>query len=197
MTSNFFSGWRLTRFISILLFGNVGITLLLNSIDDKETVSILIRSTAKISFLLFMSVFIASSLHHYFKNSFTRWLLQNRRYLGVSFAISHYIHLGMLFLMTFHISFNVFEDRGLARTTVGIVAYMFITLLTLTSFDKTRNLFGKNNWKRIHTIGGYLLWIIFAKSYILEMTSPLRIFFAIVAVGVLVLRISVLLKRKG
>jgi sulfoxide reductase heme-binding subunit YedZ len=175
---------------------HVVITIALLDINEKETVSILIRSTAKLSFVLFMLAFVASALHYYVKNRFTNWLLANRRYIGVSFAVSHYIHLAMLILMTLHIDFNVFEDRGIAKTAVGATAYAFITLMTITSFDKTRNLFGASNWKRIHTIGGYLLWVIFAKSYLLEMTSPLRIFLATVAVVVLVLRVLVLIKKK-
>ena len=189
------SGWSLTGLISIVLIGNVLVTLAILDITEKETVSVLIRSSAKFSFILFMSAFTASSLHHYVKSRFTKWLLVNRRYIGVSFAISHYIHLFMLILMTIHINFNVFEDRGLFRTAVGATAYAFITLMTLTSFDKTRDLFGSSNWKRIHTIGGYLLWVIFAKSYVLEMTNPLRIAFASIAVLVFLLRISIILKK--
>lgn len=189
------SGWSLTGLISIVLIGNVLVTLAILDITEKETVSVLIRSSAKFSFILFMSAFTASSLHHYVKSRFTKWLLVNRRYIGVSFAISHYIHLFMLILMTMHINFNVFEDRGLFRTAVGATAYAFITLMTLTSFDKTRDLFGSSNWKRIHTIGGYLLWVIFAKSYVLEMTNPLRIAFASIAVLVFLLRISIILKK--
>ncbi len=189
-----FSRWSLTGILSVLLVLNVIITIVTLDINEKETISILIRSTAKLSFILFMFTFVASSLHRYIKNTFTRWLLANRRYIGVSFAISHYIHLAMLILMTLHINFNVFEDRGLFKTAFGATAYVFITLMTLTSFDKTRNLFGTNNWKRIHTIGGYLLWVIFAKSYILEMTSPLRVIFALIAITVLLLRISILLR---
>lgn len=195
-SQHIFSGWSLTGLLSILLVSNVVATTFLLDINEKETVSVLIRSTAKLSFILFMFAFVASSLHYYSKNTFTNWLVANRRYIGVAFAISHYIHLAMLILMTIHINFNVFEDRGLFKTAFGATAYAFITLMTITSFDQTRNLFGANNWKRIHTIGSYLLWVIFAKSYILEMTNPIRILFAIVAVVVLLLRISVLFKRK-
>ncbi len=190
------SGWSLTGLLSILLVSNVVATIFLFDINEKETVSVLIRSTSKLSFVLFMFAFAASSLHYYSKNTFTNWLIANRRYVGVAFAISHYIHLGMLILMTVHINFNVFEDRGLFKTAFGATAYAFITLMTITSFDQTRILFGASNWKRIHIIGGYFLWVIFAKSYILEMTNPIRILFAIVAVVVLLLRISIFLKRK-
>ena len=194
--THFFTGWRLTKIITVLLVANFAITLSVFDINEKETVRFLIRSTAKCSFILFMLAFVASSLHNYFKNSFTKWLLANRRYIGVSFAVSHYLHLVTLILMTLHIDFNVFEDRGVFRTAVGATAYAFITLMTITSFDKTRNLFGAKNWKRIHTIGGYLLWIIFAKSYLLEMTNPTRILFAIIAISVLFLRLSIFFRKK-
>ena len=191
-----FSGWSLTGCISVLLLINISIIILVNDINEKETVSLLIRSTAKLSFILFMLAFVASSLFYYINNSLTRWLLKNRRYIGVSFAISHYLHLGALLLMTFHIDFNVFEDRGLFRTAFGALAYAFITLMTITSFDSTRNLFGAKNWKTIHTIGGYLLWIVFAKSYALDLSSPLRILLALIAISVLILRVSVLINKK-
>ena len=186
----------MTRFLSVLLLLNIAITLYVFDINKKETVSILIRSTAKCSFILFMFAFVASSLHHYLKNPFTKWLLANRRYIGVSFAISHYLHLTALVLMTMYIDFNVFEDRGVFKTAVGAIAYLFMTLMTLTSFDRTRNLFGVKNWKRIHTIGGYLLWVIFAKSYILDMSDITRILFAIIAMVVLILRVYMLVNKK-
>lgn len=197
VSKSFFYGWSLTKFLSLLLFLNVVITLYVFDINEKETVRFLIRSTAKCSFILFMLAFVASSLHHYLNNPFTKWLLTNRRYIGVSFAISHYLHLAVLLLMTLHINFNVFEDRGIFKTAIGATAYAFITLMTITSFDKTRNLFGATNWKRIHTIGGYLLWIIFAKSYLLDLSSPLRVFFALVAISILALKISVVIKKKS
>ncbi len=195
-SKSFFYGWSLTRFLSVLLLLNVAITLVVFDINEKETVSILIRSTAKYSFILFMLAFVACSLHHYLKNPFTKWLLANRRYIGVSFAISHYLHLTTLVLMTMYIDFNVFEDRGVFRTAVGATAYLFMTLMALTSFDSTRNIFGIKNWKRIHTIAGYLIWVIFAKSYILDISDITRILFAIIAVVVLILRVSMLVYKK-
>lgn len=192
---SFLNGWALTRIISLLLVLNIASTLYFLDVNEKYTVSFLIRSTAKFSFVLFMLAFVASALRYSIKNTFTKWLLANRRYIGVSFAVSHFIHLGVLILMTLHIDFNVFEDRGFVRTAVGATAYAFIAIMTITSFNNTRNLFGANNWKRIHTIGGYLLWVIFAKSYVLEMTNPIRIAFAIVAVSVLLLRVTMLFRK--
>lgn len=193
----FLSGWNLTKILSLFLFGNVVITLYVLDINDKETISVLIRSTAKFSFVLFMVAFSASSLYYFWKNRFTKWMLANRRYIGVSFAVSHYLHLFALLLMTFFISFNVFEDRGLFPTIAGGIAYAFITVMTITSFDRTRNLLSLKNWKRVHTIGSYLLWIIFAKSYLPNILSnPITTLFSVILIVVLLLRILKLVKNK-
>ena len=196
-TNNYFSGWNLTKILSLLLISNTIITLYILDIKDKETISVLIRSTAKLSFVLFMMAFSASSVYYFWKNSFTKWLLSNRRYIGVSFAVSHYLHLLALLLMTFYISFNVFEDRGLFPTIAGGIAYAFITVMTITSFDKTRNLLSPKNWKRVHTIGGYLLWIIFAKSYLPNLhDNIIAALFSVVLIVVFLLRILKWVKSK-
>jgi DMSO/TMAO reductase YedYZ heme-binding membrane subunit len=196
-TNNYLSGWNLTKILSLLLVVNVIITFYLLDIKDKETISVLIRSTAQFSFVLFMLAFSASSLYYFWKNSFTKWLLINRRYIGVSFAVSHYIHLFALLMMTFYSSFNVFVDRGLFATIGGGTAYVFITIMTITSFDSTRNLLSKKNWKRVHTIGGYFIWIIFAKSYLPEIvTTPKAAIFSVILIIVILLRILKSVKTK-
>jgi sulfoxide reductase heme-binding subunit YedZ len=52
-----------------------------------------VRLTARTSFVLFSAAFIASSLRALWPAPSTRWLLANRRYVGVSFAASHAMHL--------------------------------------------------------------------------------------------------------
>lgn len=195
--TNYFSGWNLTITLSLLLITNVLVTLAILDIQDKETISVLIRSTAKFSFTLFILTFSASSLYYFWKNSFTKWLLANRRYIGVSFAISHYLHLFSLILMTLFIKFNVFEDRGVFVTVAGGIAYLFITIMTITSFDKVKKLISLKHWKRIHITGSYLLWIIFAKSYLPNaFHSTKAIIFSVILLVVLGLRVLKLIKIK-
>jgi len=196
-TKKYLSGWNLTKIVSLLLIVNVIITVVFLDINNKETISVLIRSTAKFSFVLFIMAFSASSYYYFFKNFFTRWILANRRYLGVAFAVSHYLHLFTLLLMTFYISFNVFEDRGLFTTIGGAIGYAFITIMTITSFDRTKNLLNPKNWKLVHTIGGYYLWIIFAKSYLPNLLDdPIAALFSILAVSALLLKLLKAIKSK-
>ena len=62
----------------------------------EEGVRACVRATARSSALLFLGAFVASMLRRRWRNPFTGWLIRNRRYLGVSFAASHAIHLGAL-----------------------------------------------------------------------------------------------------
>ena len=190
-----FRGWNITRILTLILISNFLIILLYYGIDNKSTISLLIRSTARFSLVLFLMSFSASSLHFLKKNEITNWMLSNRRFLGVSFAVSHYLHLLALMLMTFYISFNVFEDRGLIATIGGAITYLFITLMTLTSFDKPRSMITAKSWQIIHTIGGYLIWIVFAKSYLPNVISdPMSTLFSIGLLVVLMLRIIKMVK---
>jgi methionine sulfoxide reductase heme-binding subunit len=87
--------------------------------------------------------------------------MRNRRYLGVSFAVSHGFHLLAIVILavgtaaTFH------------RTTVvgGGIGFAFIVAMTATSFDRTATWLGPRYWKRLHTAGGYYLWLVFTFTY--------------------------------
>lgn len=195
----YFSKWNLTRFISLVLILNFVLILTVNDLSKKEIISFLIRTTAKTSVLLFMLAFSASSLYYFWKNKHTKWLLQNRRYIGVSFAVAHYLHLVALLLMTFHISFNVFEDRGMFATIGGSIAYLFILIMAITSFDSYRKIVSSKNWNRIHIIGSYYIWIVFAQSYVPRMINIGGIYIpiSILLIFVFLLRIWKLIKTRN
>jgi hypothetical protein len=52
-----------------------------------------IRLSGRISTLLFITAFLARPLFLFRQTSLSRWLVKNRRYIGVSFASSHTMHL--------------------------------------------------------------------------------------------------------
>src|SRR5215813_922107 len=58
-----------------------------------EEVRAMIRATAFTSAVPFLLAFTASSLHRLRASAATRWLMANRRYLGLSVAASHFWHL--------------------------------------------------------------------------------------------------------
>jgi len=143
----------------------------------------LTRLTARISVFFFLAAFAASALFQFWPTRVSRSLLANRRSVGLAFALSHFIHLGVL-IAYFTVSG---EDPGLVRITGGGVAYLFIGLMALTSNDLSVRRLGKR-WTWLHTAGGWYIWLIFLNSYLgrtLEGREPVILFGGITALIVL------------
>jgi len=149
----------------------------------------MIRLSAKTSLALFSTAFIASSLRGLWPNERTRWLLINRRYIGVSFAASHAIHLvGIVALAQADPSFT-FEVPTLIG---GGGAYVFLAAMTATSFDRSAAWLGPRRWKILHRTGMYYCWVIFFISYLprsIVESAPFYSPFVAVLLGTLGLRI--------
>lgn len=122
-----------------------------------------IRTSAKTSLVCFVAAFAASSLRVLWRTPFTAWLLANRRYVGVSFAASHAIHLlGIVRVMQLDPTF----ERELGTLIGGGLAYVLMFAMAATSFDGAAARLGARRWKALHKTGMYYVWIIFFVSYL-------------------------------
>ena len=158
------AGWPLVGWCSLALLGMTAAILAWNGTGEAGS-RVLIRASAQTSFVLFMSAFCASALCRTYPTGLTRWMLTNRRYLGVSFAVSHFIHLAAI--LTLARTSAEFANQLNATTIIGGGgAYVFIALMTATSFDRSAAWLGPRAWKRLHTIGIYYIWTIFFVSYL-------------------------------
>jgi hypothetical protein len=121
-----------------------------------------IRLSAKTSLLLFTAAFVASSARVLWRTELTRWLLANRRYVGVSFAASHAIHLAAIVTLL-----RVAPDFQINSATLiaGGLAYVFLAAMTATSFDRSAAWLGARRWRLLHKTGMYYCWFIFFISY--------------------------------
>ncbi|MCC6847961.1 MAG: hypothetical protein IT294_05620 [Deltaproteobacteria bacterium] len=124
-----------------------------------------LRATARTSLAFFALAFVASALRRRWPSDATAWLMRNRRQLGVSFAVSHFVHLLLIFALVGW-SWAAFRAATPTETRVmGGLAYGFIALMTVTSFDVTAAWLGPRAWRLLHVAGAYYLWIIFAQNY--------------------------------
>ncbi|MFK7903997.1 MAG: hypothetical protein AB8B69_02685 [Chitinophagales bacterium] len=163
---------------------------------NEEATRAAIQWSARISFGLFCSAFAASSLHQLLQTKWTRYLLINRRHVGISFGLIHLIHLGFLLLLqyAFH---PVFDLAANASIAAGGTAYLFIVLMLLTSFPKFSKYLTPFQWKALHTIGGYWVWVIFMSSYLKRsMTEYIHIPLVVILLTILFLRIWALITRR-
>ena len=155
--------WRLLGAITAIL---VSAALLILAADPGlDGIRRVIRVTARTSVCLFLLVFVATVLWKRFPNRATSWTRQNRRYLGLGFAVSHGIH--ALAIIAYA---RLYPDQfaahvGNANLIPNYVAYLFILLLALTSFDRAAAMIGPRAWKILHTAGIYYLWASFAVGF--------------------------------
>jgi sulfoxide reductase heme-binding subunit YedZ len=155
------NGWRLTGVLSLLL---VIMTLFLLAAHDwdVEGIRLVIRATARASLVLFVLAFTASALVDLAPSDATRWQRRNRRYLGVSFAVSHAIHLAALVGLATLDRALFWKLTNPANIVLAGAAYLFIAAMTATSFDRTAAWLGPRRWRLLHLIGGWYIWVSFA-----------------------------------
>jgi methionine sulfoxide reductase heme-binding subunit len=159
----FLQKWPLLALIGLAL-GLMAVVILAQD-PGVDGVRRVIRATARTSLLLFCMAFIASAAWQYFPNAWTRWQRQNRRYLGLGFALSHGIHAAAIvyFAVLDPENFDITSNTG-SRISGGI-AYLFIILMSLTSFNRTAAWLGPRAWKILHTAGIYYIWTSFMIAF--------------------------------
>lgn len=156
--------WRLTGTISLMLL-LASMAAFITATDAVDGTRMIIRMTAWTSLTLFAATFTASAAARFWPGSATGWLLTNRRYIGVGFAVSHGIHAAALITLA-RLDYAVFMQlTNLGAFIGGGLAYVFIVLMTATSFDRTAALVGRSAWRWLHLIGGWYIWISFALNF--------------------------------
>ncbi len=124
-----------------------------------------VRVTARNSLLLFLAAFSASSLAALLPGRLTRWQLANRRYLGISFALSHILHGVAIVTLAVRTGGGSLTAQAAGLLGGGLI-YGFILFMLATSFDRSAAWVGPRVWKAVHTTGGYLIFATFLISYI-------------------------------
>ncbi|MFB7878726.1 hypothetical protein ACFC06_26080 [Nocardia sp. NPDC056064] len=188
--SSRFDGWPVFTTITALL-GVMTLVVLTVAGWDTDGYRLLIRSTARTSLVLFLSAFLALALHTLRPAEPTRWLVRNRRYLGLSFAMSHGIHLAAIIALATTDSPTFWTLASALSIIVGGLGYLAIVFLVATSFDRVTSWFRTDRWHSVVGAGTWLIWFLFV--YINASRIPGNPWYAIpvaILVGALVVRIA-------
>jgi DMSO/TMAO reductase YedYZ heme-binding membrane subunit len=120
-----------------------------------------IRVTARTSLFFFTLTFSASSLVALRPEPASKWLLRNRRWLGLSFAASHLGHALLI------VALGLTGTLDVAATTAigGGAGYLFLAAMAATSTDGAVRWLGRRRWRALHLAGMYLCWLIFTATY--------------------------------
>ena len=95
------------------------------------------------------------------RSTASRWLIRNRRYVGINFAIAHTVHLGAL--ASYFLYLGIAPDT--ATLLGGGLAYTLIFAMAATSNDWSVNKLGPN-WRRLHSVGLHYIWFVFLITYL-------------------------------
>lgn len=146
------------------------------------------KPTAWLAFALFITAFTASSIQIRFRGAYGRWAMKNRRYIGLSFALVHFVHAGLV------LSNLALTDasRTAAELSGGGLAYVFLGLMALTSNNAAVRKLGAKNWKLLHKTGSYYIWLVFVARSLKELPDnlPSGGVIAVVGLTALLFRIS-------
>lgn len=190
-----FKGWYLfwTATAGLLIMSG---WLLFTSDVDSDGYRLVIRATARTSLAFFLAAFMASTLTKLMPGPFSTWLRSNRRYLGLSFAMSHFIHLCAIVGLA-NLYPDIFWTLSNPRSiTTGSVGYLAIALLAATSFDRMVRWLGVRRWQLLHTVGGWFIWISFVFTN--GKRIPVSVWYALPVVTLFVALIAKLYaKRQG
>jgi len=158
-----FGGLRLVATVAVAIGALCAAVLSAPAPGDEELRAV-VRLTALTSTACFCAAFTASACARLWPSPTTRWLLANRRYLGLSFAVSHLAHglaIGALQRRT-----DFLAGYDLTTLIGGGFGFVVIAILAATSNEAAVRWLGAAAWKRLHTIGVYYLWAIFVFTYI-------------------------------
>jgi methionine sulfoxide reductase heme-binding subunit len=182
--------WQIVQW-STLIIATVFMVILLVEGMKEDSFRLLIRFTARSSCILFLLAFIASAWQKLKPSKVSQWLLQNRRYFGLSMAISHGFHAVAIAGVAVLTSENMVRDNFGAN-----LGYIFILLMTITSFPRPAALLGRRSWKILHTLGMYYLWLSFTVAFTEKLGESWLFYtpWVIALISALILRMIVLVK---
>ena len=153
-------GWTIT-----VSCGIAGALLALTTLglagSTEEGLSAVIRYTARASGSVFLLTFVARPLRSVWRHPATAWLLRNRRYLGVGFAVIHFEHLAAILARGAAFHGGAMAEMSSAEIYGGGFIFMHIVSMAATSSDRSAAWVGPKVWKVIHVWGIFGIWIAF------------------------------------
>jgi hypothetical protein len=158
-----YRGWAITGWNALAVLVMSALVLAAAG-TGEEGVRMLIRATARTSALLFLIAFLARPLRQLWRTDLTAFAIKNRRYFGVSMAVSHLVHgLAIVWLFT---AYPSAYEADLVTLVGGGLGFAFIAAMAATSSDAAFKALGRARWQLLHRTGAWYVWFIFAFTFV-------------------------------
>jgi len=159
---------------------------------DEMTIRVAIRTTARISFVLFLSAFLGNAFYSLVPAASTRWLKANKDRFTLGFAASHTVHLAFILTLVVAIGReHAFKGTMVVAFTTG---FLFIYALAAGVLFRRRPFLSSH----LEALAHYYLMSLFVVSFTRHaMTRPLFYTpFVLVAITALGVRIAAAIRSR-
>ena len=165
---------------------------------SDDNLLVMLRLTARLAFLVYLLVFIARPIRQLVRTNATRWLLNERRSLGLSMAAIHFVHMGLIIYRATHSPEFEFDFPA---QIIGSLIYTLMLLMVITSFDAPARVIGAQTWRRLHKTGLYALGVAFVSTLLpearAELLEPERLWFIVLTAIAVFIRLTAFFARRS
>ncbi len=157
--NRYLNGWPLFWLIAIPMSLMMVVEMLGTDLSSAPGVSHMIGYSVRWSVPFIYLVVAASALQVLFPGPISMWLLKNRKYIGLCFAVAMAWQGAFIFVMSGVFREYYFEEVYYFRDELeGSTGYIFLAAMVLTSFRFGRRFLTPRQWKLLHRSGVYFLW---------------------------------------
>jgi len=159
------------------------------------TIRVAIRTTARISFVLFLGAFLSSTLYRLLPASATRWLKANKDGFTLGFAGSHTVHLAFILALVAALGReHLLNELGWVVVVSFVTGYLFIYALATDVLFRHRTFLSS----RFEAFAHYYLMTLFVVGFALSgITRPLFYTpFILVALSAVGMRIAATIRSR-
>lgn len=151
--------WPLFWLISIPMSMVMVVEMLQTDISVAPGVSEMIGFSVRWAVPFICVTVAASSLRVLLPGAVSFWLLRNRKYIGLCFAVAMAWQGFFIYLMSgFHREYYFEEIFYLRDELEGSTGYIFLAAMVVTSFQFGRQYLSLQQWHVLHKSGLYFLW---------------------------------------
>jgi sulfoxide reductase heme-binding subunit YedZ len=178
--------WQVLLGVAMLVAGASAAWLATAGHTDAN-IRVALRQTARLAFVLYLAVLVARPLQQLLRSNWTAAMLRNRRLIGVAFAATMTVHLGLIAWR-----FGSQADLDFPGTAAfGAVAYAIFYLMLITSFERPRRALAPRAWKNLHRTGLVAAGVIFGLPRSLEeLGDPAYLIYGIPFATALLIRLT-------
>ncbi len=153
------NGWRLFWLVAIVMSIVIVVEMLGTDLSSAPGVSSMISFSVRFAVPVIFLVVAISSVQILFPGPFPLWMLRNRKYIGMCFAVAMAWQGLFIFVLSNFFRDYYFEDVYLLRDEIeGSIGYIFLPFMVVTSFDFGRKYLNLQQWQLLHKSAIYFLW---------------------------------------